>query len=180
MPARHGKIARLPVAIREDLNRRLHESQTTGAALVAWLNSLPEVRASLQTHFHNKPIREQNLSEWRQGGYQDWLQQQDRLELTTRLCREAASMAESENVAPTAILDRLTVMHYATTAHEMRHITQGKERWQLMRQICADYTKMRRTELATQRLKYQQTRPPTNSSNLNSSICQPRHPTKSG
>jgi hypothetical protein len=44
-----------------------------GKRLVAWLNALPEVRAIIATEFGGKPIREQSLSEWRKGGYRDWL-----------------------------------------------------------------------------------------------------------
>ena len=39
-PARKGKIARLPPAIREHLNRRLQNGEE-GKKLVGWLDSLP-------------------------------------------------------------------------------------------------------------------------------------------
>src|SRR6266436_6472801 len=39
-----GKIARLPLAIREQLNRRLQDGEI-GRDLVVWLNSAPEVQA---------------------------------------------------------------------------------------------------------------------------------------
>ncbi len=42
-----------------------------GRILVAWLNSLPEVEAILAAQFAGAQIREQNLSEWRKGGYRD-------------------------------------------------------------------------------------------------------------
>src|SRR5713101_951139 len=41
--SRNGKIARLPLAIRQELNRRLQNGEQ-GKKLVAWLNALPEVR----------------------------------------------------------------------------------------------------------------------------------------
>ena len=69
---RNGKIARLPRAMREELNRRLRDGEQ-GNKLVAWLNGLPEVKAVVALEFGGKPIREQNLSEWRKGGYRDWL-----------------------------------------------------------------------------------------------------------
>jgi len=73
---RNGKIARLPLAIREELNRRLQDG-VTGKAVVAWLNDHADVKALLQREFNERPVTEQNLSEWKQGGYQDWLQQQE-------------------------------------------------------------------------------------------------------
>lgn len=70
--ARNGKIARLPRKFRDELNRRLDNAEP-GEQLVAWLNSNKEVRAVLARHFDAHPITEQNLSEWKQGGFQDWL-----------------------------------------------------------------------------------------------------------
>jgi len=68
---RKGTVARLPRAIREELNERLADGET-GKSLAGWLNSLPEVRAVLAAEFGGKAIREQNISEWKQGGYEDW------------------------------------------------------------------------------------------------------------
>jgi hypothetical protein len=68
---RNGRIARLPRAIREELNQRLDEGQS-GQSLVAWLNTLPEVISLADAEHDGKPLREQNLSEWRKGGYRDW------------------------------------------------------------------------------------------------------------
>ena len=41
---RNGKIARLPLAIRQQLNQRLQNGEL-GQELVSWLNQLPEVQA---------------------------------------------------------------------------------------------------------------------------------------
>jgi len=38
---RNGKIARLPMAVREELNLRM-EQGVEGAGLLAWLNGLPK------------------------------------------------------------------------------------------------------------------------------------------
>ena len=88
-PTRNGKIARLPRAVRQELNRRLDEGEQ-GKKLVAWLNALPEVQAIIAAEFGGKPIREQNLSEWRQGGYRDWTAQQEAIEIADRLGEDAA------------------------------------------------------------------------------------------
>jgi hypothetical protein len=52
---------------------------------VAWLNSLPEVQALLAAEFAGKPIREQNLSEWRKHGYKSWLWRRQALEMAQEL-----------------------------------------------------------------------------------------------
>ena len=85
-PTRNGKIARLPRAVRLELNRRLDEGEQ-GKKLVVWLNALPEVQAIVAAEFGGKPIREQNLSEWKQGGYRDWVAQQEALKWPSGLAR---------------------------------------------------------------------------------------------
>ena len=76
---RTGKIARLPHHIRNQLNERLHNGEP-GVDLIKWLNSLPEVQALLAEHFNGVPISPQNLSEWNNGGFLDWLTTQELLE----------------------------------------------------------------------------------------------------
>ncbi|HSY17536.1 MAG TPA: hypothetical protein VK815_04340 [Candidatus Acidoferrales bacterium] len=71
-----GKISRLPREIREQLNRRLDDG-VPGNRLVAWLNELPAVRALLAAEFGGAAINEQNLSNWKQGGFRDWRMQED-------------------------------------------------------------------------------------------------------
>ena len=75
---RRGKIARLPQRIRHELSIRLDDGDTC-AEILAWLNPLPEVKAVLAEDFAGEPISQQNLSQWKQGGHQDWLEWQDEL-----------------------------------------------------------------------------------------------------
>ncbi len=76
---RTGKIARLPHHLRDQLNQRLHNGEP-GVDLIKWLNALPEVQALLAEHFNGVPISPQNLSEWNNGGFLDWLTTQELLE----------------------------------------------------------------------------------------------------
>ncbi|MGA2177552.1 MAG: hypothetical protein ABSH38_21465 [Verrucomicrobiota bacterium] len=64
---RNGRIARLPLAIRQQLNQRLQDGEI-GARLLEWLNSLPEVQAVLAAHFNGQPSNDPNLTDWKQGG----------------------------------------------------------------------------------------------------------------
>ena len=64
---RNGKIARLPREIRDRLNERIRDGEP-GTKLVPWLNSILEVQEVLEAYFSERPITEQNLSEWKQGG----------------------------------------------------------------------------------------------------------------
>ena len=95
MSTRRGKIALLPLAIREQLNERLlgveGHAPAQGPELLPWLNSLPEVRAVLASKFDGRDIDADNLSQWRLGGYKDWLQAQK----VRNFARIAAAMDEA-------------------------------------------------------------------------------------
>ena len=52
---RNGKIARLPAALREELNQRLPDGEQ-GQPWVEWLNSLPQVQSVLRAKFQGIPI----------------------------------------------------------------------------------------------------------------------------
>lgn len=87
-----GKIARLPARLREAVNRRLHDGETAGQIL-PWLNSQPEVVKMLELHFEGEPISAQNLSAWRQGGFQKWLAEREEIEATKALAAFASDLA---------------------------------------------------------------------------------------
>lgn len=92
--ARKGKIARCPLPIREEVNRRLLDGQT-GPTILRWLNAQEAVLRVLDEHFGEEPVTAQNLSEWRQGGYQEWLGRRDRVEATKDLANFAAKLGEA-------------------------------------------------------------------------------------
>lgn len=93
-PTRKGKIARLPASIRDEVCRRMHDGQTA-SQIIPWLHTLPEVLKVLDTHFGEEPISPQNLSEWRGGGYQDWIQKRERVENMKSLSSYAFEMAKA-------------------------------------------------------------------------------------
>ncbi|RME68568.1 MAG: hypothetical protein D6781_10660 [Verrucomicrobia bacterium] len=90
-PARKGKIARLPAPIREEVNRRLLDGQPA-SQILPWLNSQAAVLRVLEAFFAGEPITPQNLSEWRQGGYRDWLARRERLTHLKELAGYAAQL----------------------------------------------------------------------------------------
>src|ERR1017187_4094561 len=91
----NGKIGRLPKAVQEQLNHRL-ENGEKGRGLAAWLNALPEVQAVLAAEFDGKAIREQNLSEWRKGGYKNWLWRQEALEMARDMAAETGELQPAD------------------------------------------------------------------------------------
>src|SRR5437899_2984749 len=98
-----GKIARLPLAIREQLNRRLQDGEI-GRDLVVWLNSVPEVQAVLKAEFGERPVNEPNLSDWKTGGYQDWLMHQDTMAQVSLLVASAKALGGASPMPLTELL----------------------------------------------------------------------------
>lgn len=89
-----GKIARLTARLREAVNRRLHDGETAGQIL-PWLNAQPDAIKMVEIHFAGELVTPQNLSAWRQGGFQRWLQDLDETEHTKTLAAFAAKLASA-------------------------------------------------------------------------------------
>ena len=153
---RRGKIARLPKAVRDELNRRI-ENGEPGRPLVAWLNGLPEVQAVLAADFGGKPVREQNLSEWKQGGYRDWVTQQEALELAARLGEDAAELGAADRPPLTDTLALWLAARYAVATRQVTG-AEGAEGWRRLREFCADIVELRRGDHSGARLKIERER----------------------
>jgi hypothetical protein len=94
-----GKIARLPHDIREQLNQRLLDG-LSGTEILPWLNELPAVKEILRAQFDGVPIHKQNLTVWRQGGFQRWLRERRRVSTLKERCQYAAQTTPSFMAAP--------------------------------------------------------------------------------
>lgn len=92
--ARTGKIARLPLSIREELNARLRDNES-GQIILEWVNSLDVTREILARHFGGEPISDANLSVWRQGGFAEWLKEQDRVHQVEKLSELSLRLAKA-------------------------------------------------------------------------------------
>lgn len=90
--SRTGKIARLSALLREQVNQRLLDGES-GPKLLVWLNALQETVALLAEEFGGRAITEQNLSEWRSGGYAAWLAQQDAQRHAATFAAQAAALS---------------------------------------------------------------------------------------
>ena len=154
---RNGKIARLPKTIREELSRRLSDGEP-GKELVKWLNGLPEVRRVVAAEYGGRAIREQNLSEWKQGGYEDWLRQQEALELVRNLAAEAGDL---QVAAVEPLSDRLGLWlaaRYAVATRKLAAEKDGEPDWPRLRELCSDVVALRRGDHSAARLKIEQAR----------------------
>jgi hypothetical protein len=102
--ARTGKIARLPEAIRTALNERLADGHES-TVILDWLNRQPETKAVLKAQFGGNPVSKQNLSVWRQGGFQEWIRVEESLDLFERLYADEGRTKPADKA--TALADLL-------------------------------------------------------------------------
>ena len=156
---RIGKIARLPNEIREQLNRRLQDGEE-GHKLLDWLNALPQAQKMLSAKFGGRPISKQNLSEWRQGGYRDWVRaEEDRLRVD-RLTEQAAQLAVPDGESP--LSERLAAVLLVQLAGVLEELQDDSlppaERWQLLRQMLREVAQARREDNRAAKLRIEQDR----------------------
>jgi hypothetical protein len=155
---RNGKIARLPLAVREELNRRL-ENGESGTSLRDWLHALPEVQSVLRTEFGGRSINAQNLTEWRQGGYREWLATQEARALAERLGHETLSGKDStgHKEIPEMLALSLGARYFVAT-RLLYKTTTADEEWRLLLQFSSEVMKLRRSDLEARRLALQDRR----------------------
>lgn len=147
-----GKIGRLPVAIREELNRRLQDNRP-GDELLEWLNALPEMKSTLAKEFDGQPISQQNLSNWKCGGYRRWEREQE----AVRVAGEAASASSAVRAAAKGSLgDQLATMltaRYAALLSEWEGGLADEKSLESLRALCVDVVRLRRGDHSERRVK---------------------------
>ena len=155
---RNGKIARLPREIREQLNCRL-EDGVPGVEIVAWLNKSREVRKVLKMLFDGHPINEQNLSDWKQGGYLDWQKQQEVQDLARGWSENADDLTKSAGGPLSDKASALLGMQYLRMIESMSAAASVKpEDWERLRELCRDLVALRRGDHTAERLKIERER----------------------
>jgi hypothetical protein len=157
MKTRNGKIARLPLELRDQLNFRLADGEP-GNRLVEWLNSSPDVVKVMAEQFEGRPITENNLSEWRAGGYEEWLTLHAFLDETRVLSENAGEIADTGISS-----DHLHIVLLAHHAHLLQNLeimpeNEFKNRLNTVRKLTASIMNMRRGELQKARVQLQNER----------------------
>ncbi len=144
---RRGKIARLPFALRQMLNKRL-DNGVKGETLLAWLNGLPEVQAILQQEFRGAPINHANLSAWRQGGYAAWLEEQEIADAARQLQAVAVEVGRGADEATLSKgLSAMLAVELARSAQLLlRQSTDEVERWHRLQDIAKHVNAARRED----------------------------------
>lgn len=151
-----GKIARLPHAIREQLNQRL-QNHELGQPLLDWLNGLPEVREIVAGLFDGKPISKQNLSQWRNGGFRRWQTSQEALKQVPQALSEAVEWQEATGKPLSDIVSVWGAVHYLLTAKTMMETSDRERdrstRLKFLHRFVGDAVALQRGEFRSGRLK---------------------------
>lgn len=151
-----GKISRLPHAIREELNRRLADAEPHHQ-LLAWINSLPEVKCILAQQFGGRPVSKQNLYEWTQYGFRTWKMRQDALEFAASNEPDTSGSAPAFNL--TDKLVQWLALRFAAIAHSLVPAdAQPEAELRRLRSFAADIVALRRGDLYTRRIELEQRR----------------------
>ncbi len=153
---RSGKIARLPRSIRDELNQRLDDGGL-GVQLVAWLNELPEVKEVLAAYFEGRVITEDNLSEWRRGGFLDWRSQRDALAFIADMRSEGNELGKVTVAELAEPLTMALMAHYTAAVNRSNgdDIEEPRERVKRLSKSLRDVVRLRRCELARERTQIQ-------------------------
>jgi len=149
--SRNEKIARLPLAIRQELNQRLQNGEQD-KLLVEWLNSLPEVQAVLAAQFNGQPIVAPNLSAWRKGGYKDWEEEQSALEAGATVFEHSDGLQQA---AKDGLTDRMTLVLTAKMAMEIKRLNSekdGEKKSKIWRELLGCLVLLRRGNFQDERI----------------------------
>lgn len=155
---RLGKVARLPCEIREQLNVRLRNGEV-GRQLVEWLNGLPETQAILAAQFGGRPINEQNLTEWKQGGYEDWIRNREDCSYARILIENAYELEKEagkirlENVLPAPLALALT-----RAMREIIELPESLQRQKALVELSRELAQLRRVSHEAERVRMESER----------------------
>ena len=151
---RKGKIGRLPLRVREQLNLRIADGVET-TPLLAWLNAQVDTQEILRRDFASRPVTPQNLSEWCQGGFQDWLRAQRTLDLARDMAEQADSL--DKIMGAERYSERLSTIMAAQLAQIaiplMEETGDLKQRWTNTRQVLKELARLRHSDYLATKVK---------------------------
>ena len=155
----NGKIGRLPRQVRDELNHRLDDGEP-GGRILEWLNALAAVQTLLPAEFGGVQINAQNLSNWRKGGHQHWLKQQERRNLVRELTENAEELAtDAGGVEIGNHLSAVLVAELAASARgALAALTDPAERCVRMQEFLNTLARVRRQDNLAGRLAIERER----------------------
>jgi hypothetical protein len=150
-----SKIARLPGAIRNELNRRLDNGERNHSIL-KWINSLPEVQTILAAEFEGEPINRHNLNAWKKSGFRNWQLLQAALLLTLET---PGDLDQGTIEKMGANLIRSLQLRYAALAGTLPAQTDDPETdLRRLAGLCTNLSSLRRGDISAGRLDLERKR----------------------
>jgi hypothetical protein len=155
---RNGKIAHLPRALRDRINLALY-NRTPAKDLARALNQMPEVQAIMAQYFNGRPIKRQNVQEWKHGGYRDWLHHRQLLEQKRELAADAKDLSDTAKGTAESLFGLLT-LNYADLMmngdkETPEEFEQRRKKFSLVSQ---DIARMHRCHINARRVEVQEAR----------------------
>lgn len=154
MSARVGKVSRLPLHIRNQLNQRLQDGEE-GHVILKWLNEHKTVREVLDRLFQGQNINKQNLSAWRLGGFREWQRLQESHAFMHRLVERSDDLAEKDGGVE--LTDRIAQVAAGEMAAVLERLLDQQdnpaERWKLVREFVRELVPLRAGDQRAARLQ---------------------------
>jgi hypothetical protein len=100
-----SKIGRLPFAIRNELNERIRDGEK-GTDILSWLNATKEFKAVIKSEKCG-PLIPQNLTDWRDTGYADWLTDQGEADRLRRVTESTLTLIQATGGDPSTVAARM-------------------------------------------------------------------------
>jgi hypothetical protein len=121
---------------------------------------LPEVQHILAEAFAGRPLSQQNLSEWKAGGYRDWLARQETLAQARELAADAAELTAATDGRLTDHLATVLAARYAATLAAWNgELTEDfRRKLRALHGLCQDIVELRRGDHSGARLNLEQER----------------------
>ena len=110
-----SKIGRLSFAMRNELNERLRDGASP-AEVIAWISESKEFKA-IQKKEKFGDLNAQNITDWRNTGYRDWLDDQASADRIRRLAEQASVMAQASGFTPATVAARLAAAQLMEVAN---------------------------------------------------------------
>jgi hypothetical protein len=106
-------------------------------------------------------VKTDNLSQWRKGGYREWLQMQEAAELVRHPFAEADDLKSAVD-DPSDKLAVWLAARYAVATRQLTNEKNGQLHWERLREMCSDVSALRRGDhragrLALERAKLEET-----------------------
>lgn len=147
--ARQGKIARLPFAVRDQLCEKLSDG-IPAREVCAWVNALPAWKEARAKYGYGADISEQNVSDWRSGGFVDWQAERAKVQHLRAVAESACHIAAATGGDPAAVGSRIL----AGRLTELLESLDDQQAPELARALAA----LRRGENDAQRLELDRSR----------------------